>query len=278
MKAMFLPLLGTDDSLSLFLRVLGRLHPAVVHFPIALLALAAALEGWQLLRRKPGLAAATPVCLTVGAVSSVVASALGWLQLDGAESDLASLHQWSGIAASALALLTAGLLWFAASVQATMVLRITLFVVAGLISGTGYLGGELVFGRNHLFKGVFDSPQPVASRQSDGKPSTKRTTVDFREDVAPILKVHCLRCHGGEKVSGKFSLKTRERAFKGGKNGVAIVPKQPDASSLYTLLRDEDPDRQMPPPRENPLSPEEIETIRKWIEQGAVWPEGVELE
>ena len=46
---------------------------------------------------------------------------------------------------------------------------------------------------------------------------------DFTKDIKPILELSCLKCHGGEKPKGKFSLETRANALKGGNNGVAFV-------------------------------------------------------
>src|SRR5262245_35640524 len=91
----------TAESGSIVLRLLGRSHPAIVHFPIALLMLAAALEVWQLIRRKPGLAAATPLCIIVGALTALVAAVFGWLLegFDGNSGELLAVHKWVGNAA-----------------------------------------------------------------------------------------------------------------------------------------------------------------------------------
>ncbi len=288
---MLLPPFGSVDLVSRLFRLFGRLHPAVVHFPIALLVVAAMLELVQLIRRKPGLAPATPVCLILGAASAVAASFLGWLLDDGSGGTLVGIHKWAGLLASGVAFVAVVLVWKVESPRAARMLRPTLFVGAGLVGLTGYLGGELVFGRNHLFKELFaeDSsrrPQPaptfdknVAAVHAVSFTSVVATAdnVDFTRDVAPILSAHCLRCHGGDKVKGKFSLKTRLTALKGGKSGPGIVPGQAKQSTVYTALIDTDLDSQMPPPREKRPSREQIEIVRKWIDQGARWPDGVEL-
>ena len=89
------------------LRLLGRLHPAIVHFPIALLVVAAALEAWQVLRRKPSLAPATPVCVFLGAMSPALASLFGWFLAEGEDTELLSLHKWVGLATTGLAVVAA---------------------------------------------------------------------------------------------------------------------------------------------------------------------------
>jgi uncharacterized membrane protein len=279
-----LPMLASLDGQAL-IKLLGRLHPAVVHFPIALLTVAAVLEFWQLLRRRADLAAGTPACVLLGAVSAVVAALFGWFldESDGAGT-LMALHKWIGIASAGVALAALLLLRGATnSPGVARLLRFSLFAVAALVGATGYLGGELVFGSNHLLKGIFveqkiaaiPTDPPATSGQQDTKSAT--ATVSFATDVAPILTDCCLRCHGGEKKKGKLSLKTRADALKGGESAQekpCLVPGQPDKSLLYTMLVDPDVDARMPPPQEKKqLTKAQIETIRKWIAAGAEWPD-----
>jgi uncharacterized membrane protein len=289
----FTLLLGALDSNNL-LRLLGRFHPAIVHFPIALLAVAAVFEVWQVVRRKPGLSPATAPCLVLGAVSAIVASALGFLFDDGG-GELVELHKWVGIASTAAAFLAAVLVRMAASSPgALMTLRVLLFAGATLVGGTGYLGGELVFGRNHLWKGIFDEPKPAQANIPDlavastvppagllvakAPADPASGNVDFAKDVAPILKEYCVRCHNIDKTKGKLNLQIKTKAFAGGASGVVIEPKAPDKSALYTALISKEDDTHMPPPEEKKQpSMDHIATIRKWIEQGAVWPDGVEV-
>lgn len=272
------------------LHLLGRLHPAVVHFPIALVTIAAVLESLQLLRRKPTLHAATPACLVFGALSGVVAAVFGWMLEDaeGGGGAVVDWHKWIGIAAAAVGVLsTLFLVRTTVSSRARTALRATLFLGAALVGLTGYLGGELVFGSNHLMKGIdlFDEPKPVPLASNDdglepvkvADAKTAAATADFDHDIAPILREYCLRCHGGEKTKGKLSLKTRTDALKKAANGVSLVPGQPDKSTLYTRLVDTDPDDKMPPPKEKQLTPEQVQRVHQWIKDGAKWPEEVVL-
>jgi uncharacterized membrane protein len=269
------------------LHLLGRLHPAVVHFPIALIAVAAVLEAWQIIRRKPGLASATPVCLILGAVSAVMACLFGWWlhEFEGGSGRLAGFHKWIGITSTVAAVTAAVLVCNSAgSPRARATLRLTLFLGAGLVTATGYLGGELVFGSNHLFKGILDEKPPRMIEVTQARLARvdvgpdRADMVDFAKEVAPILRENCLRCHGGDKVKSKFNLKTKASAMKGGAGGRSILPGQPAQSPLYTLLVESDIANRMPPPKERPLSRKQIELIRMWLEQGAHWPESVELD
>jgi cytochrome c len=63
---------------------------------------------------------------------------------------------------------------------------------------------------------------------------------------------------------------TRAAMMKGGKDGAAIVPGNPNASRLMKALRHEPGPKPMPQNRK--LSDRDIETVRRWIEAGAIMP------
>ena len=102
--------------------------------------------------------------------------------------------------------------------------------------------------------------------------------VDFMRIIKPILESACVKCHGPDRWHGGLRIDTRELAFEGGDNGASIIPGKPKSSSLYTttILSEDDP-HVMPPKGRDAISPEQIEYLRRWIEEGAEWPEGVEL-
>ncbi len=97
--------------------------------------------------------------------------------------------------------------------------------------------------------------------------------VDFARDIQPLLASRCLDCHGAEKPKGGLSLVSRSAALRGGKSGKpALVAGQPDASPLLARVTTAAADDVMPPKGER-LSAAQIAALRRWIEQGAVWPE-----
>jgi uncharacterized membrane protein len=285
--------LATTDPTTMAGRLMGRMHPAIVHFPIALVTVAAVLEAWQIVRRKDTINPATPVCLVLGALSAIVASTFGWLwdsyEPGGKNVDL---HQWIGIGATAAAVFAVILLIKAAqSSPARMALRGFVFASAAAVGLTGYLGGDLVHGKNHLLKGLFDEAKPegpaLAMANTGNPPDIQLVSdktahgdkVDFVRDVVPIFKDTCLKCHGGDKVKGKLDMKTKAGVvmFKAASGEVTVTPGQPDKSSLYTLLMHNDPEERMPPAKEKQLTKDQIDIVRKWIAQGAAWPDGVEV-
>ena len=101
--------------------------------------------------------------------------------------------------------------------------------------------------------------------------------VDFALEIKPILESTCLSCHGNEKPKGELSLDNRANALKGGDGGASLVPGQPQKSSLYTSTVLPPGHDDIMPPKGDPLSKEQTERLRLWIEQGAVWPDKVPL-
>jgi hypothetical protein len=100
--------------------------------------------------------------------------------------------------------------------------------------------------------------------------------VDFDRDVLPILSAQCFSCHGPDAGRRKADLRLDVRgAAVAEREGVpAIVPGQPDESELIARITSDDATDRMPPPKAGPrLSPEQIRTIRKWVEQGAEYAE-----
>ena len=94
--------------------------------------------------------------------------------------------------------------------------------------------------------------------------------VDFQRDVQPILDEHCYGCHGPEKQMNGYRLDRRRDALVGGTITV-IAPGSAEASRLYLRLIGTRFGRKMP--LEGHLTDAQIDTIKRWIDQGAEWPD-----
>jgi hypothetical protein len=102
------------------------------------------------------------------------------------------------------------------------------------------------------------------------------TPVDFVREVRPIFEKHCYECHGEKKQKSGLRLDVKAAAFKGGDNHAPdIVPGKASESPLVHFLTSDDEDEVMPP--KGKLAAEEIETLTRWIDEGARWPDGVDL-
>jgi Protein of unknown function (DUF1553)/Protein of unknown function (DUF1549)/Planctomycete cytochrome C len=105
----------------------------------------------------------------------------------------------------------------------------------------------------------------------------QETAIDFEVSIRPILTKYCVSCHGPTKQEGSLRLDRRESAFRGGDNyAPSIVAGDASASSLFRFVADSEADLKMPPKGEQPNA-DEIETLKKWIDQGAEWPADPEI-
>src|SRR5262245_24720166 len=102
--------------------------------------------------------------------------------------------------------------------------------------------------------------------------SAQTRRVDFRRDIEPILRSNCYQCHGAKKASAQLRLDNKEWAMKGGISGVIIIPGNSRDSRFIKRILGEGDEARMPMGRD-PLKPAQIELIRRWVDQGAEWPE-----
>jgi Protein of unknown function (DUF1549)/Protein of unknown function (DUF1553)/Planctomycete cytochrome C len=97
--------------------------------------------------------------------------------------------------------------------------------------------------------------------------------VRFNRDIRPILSNRCFKCHGPDLKKGGLNLQNRETALKPrGKRGPAIVPGKAGESRLIERITAKDESERMPP-KGAPLTPQQISTLRSWIDQGAKYEE-----
>lgn len=98
--------------------------------------------------------------------------------------------------------------------------------------------------------------------------------VRFGRDVLPILSANCFACHGPDEKNRKAGLRLDLEANAKAKHndGYPIAPGEPEKSVILARLTSTDPDFVMPPPKAHKqVKPEQIETLRRWIAEGAKW-------
>jgi ankyrin repeat protein len=95
--------------------------------------------------------------------------------------------------------------------------------------------------------------------------------VDFGRDVLPIFRQQCGDCHGAAKQRAGMRLDRRSSVLKALSR--RVVPGNSANSFLYYRLIGDQYGQQMPPTGE--LRPEQIATIKAWIDQGAEWPDSL---
>ena len=99
-------------------------------------------------------------------------------------------------------------------------------------------------------------------------------TILFSRDVAPILQTNCVGCHGSETVEGDYRVDTFARLKKPGESEEpSLTAMHPDKSELFLRLVTDDESIRMPLDGD-PLPSDQVQVIKKWIEQGAkIYPE-----
>jgi len=291
-------------------QLLGRLHFPLLHFPIALLFVAALIE--LVVRRRAAEDKRAVIddigrtVLAVAAAAAVVTAVTGLAHAAG--EDLSGntflLHRALGIVTAVVAVIAA----IAARARAAgkvggLAGAVVPVVVVGCLGVTvvGHQGGELVHGAGFYTKPLRadaspvspkvaylaktddeDGPRPADDRDDGDGPEVRERhkegqtpeKPEYKAHIAPLFERSCVKCHGPEKRKGGLRLDEKRFAMKGGESGQnAIVPG--DASkSLVAIMSAHPPDHEdVMPTKGKLLALSEIETIKRWIDQGAAWPD-----
>lgn len=110
---------------------------------------------------------------------------------------------------------------------------------------------------------------------------TSKSVVDstaFTTGLKPVLEYYCTECHNPSlaSVSGGLDLTTGRSAMTTGRNAPVILPGHPDQSLLVTVLRLGHEEALGMPPAPDKISDQELDGVRSWIRNGALWPPGEE--
>jgi uncharacterized membrane protein/mono/diheme cytochrome c family protein len=265
----FLPPDGNERSD--WMQFVGRFHPIAVHFPIALILLVPILELAGLSYRFDYLRQSASFVLALATAGATLAAILGWfLARSGSYSGpLITQHMWGGVSLALVCWLCCILR--ARTHEPLMGLVYGTALATGLVlaSWTGYRGGQITQGENHLTEFM-----PAFLRHSLGLSETSAPKADantfYGMRVEPIFTEHCVSCHGADKQKGNLRLDSYRALMKGGKQGASVVAGNATASDLMRRITlPADNDDFMPKGGKPPLSAEQIKVIGLWITAGA---------
>jgi uncharacterized membrane protein len=251
----------------------GRFHLLTVHFPIALILIVPVLEWAGRNPRFPYLRSSVDFLLALAMFSSLAAAMLGWcLARSGAYSGrLVTQHMWGGVSVAAACWLCWMVRGYFRGPRLDFVYALALVATVGLVSWTGYRGGQLSQGENHLTEHM-----PHALRKLIGL--APRSEVILRSNpayfygahVEPIFIKHCYDCHGSDKQKGRLRLDTYDALMKGGKHGPVIKAGNAKGSEvLRRVTLSSSDDDAMPPQGKRPLTANEIKVLELWVAAGA---------
>lgn len=116
----------------------------------------------------------------------------------------------------------------------------------------------------------------LAAALAAGAAAQTTKPIDFQRQIRPVLSDNCFQCHGpdsGTRMAG-LRLDRKETVLEVRKRGAAVAPGDPAASLLYRKISETNPAKRMPPESSHKsLTPQQIDLLKRWIEQGAPWKE-----
>ena len=257
-----------------FMQFLGRFHPPSVHIPIALLLLVPLLELAGRNRRFPYLLPAADFVLGVATLGAIGAASLGWClaRSGGYSGPLVTQHMWAGVCVAGAAWLCWILRGSENSLARERIYLIVLAGTVGLVSFTGYRGGQLSQGENHLTEfmpaplsrllGVAD--EEPASNSPNGGPNTF-----YGARIQPVLARQCVTCHGRSKHKSNLRLDSFDALMRGGKHGAVIKGGELKSELLRRIKLPPSDDDAMPPDNRRPVPASDVKLIEQWIASGA---------
>ncbi len=253
---------------------IGRLHVLLVHLPIGMITVLAALEIAARFGRFKNAAASAGYILALAAPLAVVSAICGWLLSlgGGYDENLLAWHKWLGIGTAAMTVVAA--IFF--QCRKLIAYRVTLFVAVGLLMVAGHLGGSLTHGSDYLTE---YAPTPLkklfglsAAKKSSAPvaPADPLSLPIFAGIIEPIFQSKCVSCHGPAKSKGGLRLDAFAAVQKGSEDGLVLKPGQSAQSPLVQrVLLPADSDDHMPPAGKPQLTAAEIALLKWWIDAGA---------
>ena len=261
----FLLVFESRLSIPPWLQVVGRMHPMVLHFPVALVILYALTMLVFLFRKAKTDDSITHIIdlLLLLAAFSSVCTALAGLFLsreEGYDPEALQWHKWSGVG---VAVFTLGWYYFSKHLQAKKIVSLlTSMVAIALISFAGHQGAGITHGQNFLLAPMLpEKKQPVVSVEE---------AIVFDHMVKPILETKCQSCHNNKKAKGELVMETEELLLKGGKHGKLWDSTEVDLGLLLRRVHlPLEAKKHMPPQGKPQLTDEEVEIISQWIHKGS---------
>ena len=276
---------GADSgSANRYLRFVGRMHPLFLHFPIGLALSAAAVECFNIIFRKRTASQFALMATGIASAFAVLACISGWLNADFEPSvrydNTLWLHRWLSIlaAGSLIIVFFCGLLGRSGlRIKAFNAYRWGLLMCGFLIVAAAHFGGDMVWGEDYLSKALATTPSTSAAPAEDvsgdatrdSDTSSSVATISFKKEILPIFEARCIECHGPDKVKADLRLDSVDDIFSGDPEWWVVEPGDAEKSILVEriILPQGNPDAM--PPNGDPLTAEQVQHIRDWINQGA---------
>ena len=281
------------------LQMVGRTHPLLVHFPVALLLVAAMSEFGGIWRRTPEVGSMARGLVWFALPATFAAAFAGWTMserepLSRAMASTLEWHRWTGVGVLGLTLLCVVLR------RKTAAFRCVLFCGALGVAVTGHLGGTMSWGEGYLLEpfqswwlgwrkatvpvrpapaallggaSELDVPEGTEPLVKDSEADSPPAKMEFVKDIQPILETYCVECHGPRKKKGGLRLEPIASAFpEGDEDFWTMIPGDGAASLLVQRMLLPREDDEAMPPKGDGVPAEDIQRVMTWINEGAHGP------
>jgi uncharacterized membrane protein/mono/diheme cytochrome c family protein len=255
---LFFALLDDHLQVPVWLRVTGRLHPMILHFPIVLI-VAYTLFIWSAGRsNSPTWSARLAEQLLLWAAFAAVITALAGVFLSREttyEGSTIGWHKWLGTLTS-LILLVLYITRSAIPFQKWLsILPLIIVIIAG------HLGSDLTHGAGYVLAPLRPAIRPI--------PPFDQALV-YEDLVQPIITARCAQCHNASTKKGGLNMEDPHEFVKGGRNGKPWDTTAENMGLLLTRIHLPADDRKhMPPANKTQLSDQEQNILLAWIRDGS---------
>lgn len=270
---------NSDGSGGGFINFVGRFHPLIIHMPIGLISLALIIEVASFFKGLAYLQKSQNFILWLCLLSGIVATLFGYFLM--AAEDFAGhamdMHLYFG-----LAVVVCSLFALISSVKGKLMFQ-RLWVGASMFTcaAAGHFGGAMVHSPEYLTEHAPAALVPLLdiglNPDGESKEAAPSREVPVGEQlvyenlIAPMMAGTCNECHDANKTKGKLRTDTHEFLLAGaeGSDFTTVDPENAEESELVfrsELPRDDD---EAMPPDGDPLTAEELQILRAWIDAGA---------
>ncbi len=257
---LFFLLFESYITIPLWMQPIGRMHPIMLHFPIALMLLALLLEFFRFrpeFKSQPFFQNFSRYLLLFSILTGLIAAIMGLFlsQEEGYSGQMLNWHKWSG----------SGMVFLASLIYAfrdnrwyqEKVAKVAIGITTFSIILAGHFGATLTHGENFIL-------EPVLAAQVEMVPFEEAQV--FNHLILPVLENKCNSCHNSSKAKGELIMTSIKTLLKGGENGEVFVGGKPEESSLLSRIHlPEEDDDHMPPSGKPQLTDKEKALLEQWI-------------
>jgi len=252
----FLLIFESQVVIPYWMQPLGRMHPMLLHFPIAFILVMVLLDLFKSHLDQASYQKVHAMALSLTVLTTALSALMGFLlsREEGYSSELMELHKWVGVAVTYLIFI---LMMVNPEKLPYKFLLYGSFVI---LFFAGHFGAGLTHGMDYLL-------EPIAR----AKPvEVTEDTPIYQAFIDPILEEKCKSCHNQQKHKGELDMTTLQLLMEGGEHGpVVVAGNSLESEMIHRALLPMAMEEHMPPEGKPQLTDFELELLSAWIDAGA---------